>query len=247
MANYIVIEGSDAADMAFAVADSEQRRGIGMRLLEQLARRARGSGIARFRADVLASNSTALGVFADAGFEVVRQRDAEEVEVRFPIVPTVEFEARVEQRDHTAVVASLRPFFEPESVAVIGASRRRGSIEGDLLRNILAADFAGSAYPVNLRRRARRGRARVSRRSTRSPTRSISPSSACPASTCWTPPRPRSGRGVRALCVISAGFAEIGHRGPRAPGAAARRSCGRTAARLVGPNCLGIAVAWRTA
>ena len=32
---------------------------------------------------------------------------------------------------------------------MIGASRRRGSIGGELFRNILEADFAGAAYPVN--------------------------------------------------------------------------------------------------
>ena len=34
-------------------------------------------------------------------------------------------------------------------MAVIGASQRRGSIGGELFRNILAGDFAGAAYPVN--------------------------------------------------------------------------------------------------
>jgi hypothetical protein len=33
----------------------------------------------------------------------------------------------------------------------VGASRRRGSIGGEFFRNILAADFAGAAYPVNLK------------------------------------------------------------------------------------------------
>ena len=55
-----------------------------------------------------------------------------------------------------------------ESVAVIGASRRRGSIGGELFRNILAADFAGAAYPGEPARRAGRRRARVSARSRRS-------------------------------------------------------------------------------
>ena len=38
---------------------------------------------------------------------------------------------------------------QPRSVAVIGASKRRGSIGGELFRNILEGDFAGAAYPVN--------------------------------------------------------------------------------------------------
>jgi hypothetical protein len=49
------------------------------------------------------------------------------------------------------VVASLRSFFEPRSVAIIGASPRRGTIGGELFRNVLAAGFAGPAYPVNRR------------------------------------------------------------------------------------------------
>jgi acetyl coenzyme A synthetase (ADP forming)-like protein len=240
VANYVTIDGTDAAEMAFAVADSEQRRGIGMRLLEQLARRARESGITRFRADVLASNPSALGVFADAGFEVVREREAEEVEVRFPILATVEFEARVEQRDHTAVVASLRPFFEPKSVAVIGASRRRGSIGGELFRNILMADFAGSAYPVNLR-----GEPVAGVHAYRSVEEIVDPVDLAviclPGEQVLDAAASVLARGVPALCVISAGFAEMGGEGRERQEQllALVRAHG---ARLVGPNCLGIAV-----
>ena len=45
--------------------------------------------------------------------------------------------------------ASLQPFFQPRSVAVVGASKRRGSIGGELFRNILTGGFTGSVYPVN--------------------------------------------------------------------------------------------------
>ena len=78
-----------------------------------------------------------------------RTLEGGEIEVRFPIAPTEQFRARVEERDHIAVAASLRPFFAPAGVAVIGASKRRGTIGGELFRNIIAADFAGAAYPVN--------------------------------------------------------------------------------------------------
>ena len=90
-----------------------------------------------------------LQVFGDAGFELSRELAAGEIEVTFPIAPTAAYEAAVEERDHVAVVASLRPFFEPRSVAVIGASRRRETIGGVLFRNILEGEFAGAAYPVN--------------------------------------------------------------------------------------------------
>ena len=90
-----------------------------------------------------------LGVFERAGFELTRKLSSGVVEVEFPIASTEQFEQSVEERDHTAVVASLRPFFEPASVAVVGASSRRGTIGGELFRNVLQGDFAGAAYPVN--------------------------------------------------------------------------------------------------
>ena len=97
----------------------------------------------------MADNRDMLGVFEAVGFELTRELEGGELEVQFPIASTERYRERVEERDHAAVTASLRPFFEPRSVAVIGASRRRGSIGGELFRNILAGDFAGAAYPVN--------------------------------------------------------------------------------------------------
>ncbi|HJW67140.1 MAG TPA: GNAT family N-acetyltransferase, partial [Gaiellaceae bacterium] len=132
IANYVRLRDPRLAEAAFVVADSEQGRGIGTRLLEQLAERAAATGVTRFVADVMAENRVMLSVFTGAGFDVVRELEHGEVEVSFPIAATEAFQERVEERDHVAVAASLRPFFEPSSVAVIGASRRRGSIGGEL-------------------------------------------------------------------------------------------------------------------
>ncbi|HKG45071.1 MAG TPA: GNAT family N-acetyltransferase, partial [Gaiellaceae bacterium] len=149
LANYVRLRDPATAEAAFVVADDQQGRGIGTRLLEQLAAHAAATGVIRFVADVMAENQKMLSVFSETGFDVVRELDRGEVEVRFPIGATETFQARVEERDHVAVTASLQPFFEPASVAVIGASRRRGSIGGELFRNVLEADFQGTAYPVN--------------------------------------------------------------------------------------------------
>src|SRR5919197_5616447 len=149
VAEFMRLRDETSAEVAFAVADELQGRGIGTRLLEQLAARAAAVGIERFVAQVLPENAAMLGVFRDAGFEVARELEGGEIEVRFPIAATETFRARVDERDHLAVTASLRPFFTPRSLVVVGASRRRGSIGGELFRNVLAADFQGSAYPVN--------------------------------------------------------------------------------------------------
>ena len=64
------------------------------------------------------------------------------VRVRFPIAATPELRERIDARDHEAVRRSMEPLLAPRSVAVIGASSRRGSIGGELFRNMLDARFA---------------------------------------------------------------------------------------------------------
>ena len=60
-------------------------RGIGTRLLEQLAQRAAAVGIERFVAEVMADNRDMLGVFEAVGFELTRELAGGEIEVEFPI------------------------------------------------------------------------------------------------------------------------------------------------------------------
>jgi acetyl coenzyme A synthetase (ADP forming)-like protein len=239
--NYVRLREPTLAESAFTVADAEQGRGIGTRLLEQLASRAGEVGIERFVAEVLPANQSMLGVFERAGYEVTRRLAGGVVEVQFPIAPTERFELSVEERDHTAVVASLRPFFEPETVAVVGASPRRGTIGGELFRNVLAADFAGAAHPVNPKGAAVAG-VRAYRAVSEIPDPVDMAVIAVPSPHVLAAAEDALRSGVRALVVISAGFAEVGREGAerqeqllglvRAHGA-----------RLIGPNCLGIAVA----
>jgi acetyl coenzyme A synthetase (ADP forming)-like protein len=241
LASYARLRDPSTAELAFAVADEEQRRGIGTRLLEQLAARAGEAGIERFVADVMAENQAALRVFADAGFELVRELGGGEVELRFPVAATERFLIRVEERDHVAVAASLRPFFVPESVAVVGASRRRGSIGGELFRNVLEADFAGAAYPVNRGGEPVAGvRAYTSIEEIPDP---VDLAVICvPGAQVLEAAESAFRKGVRALCVISSGFAETGAEGRERQEQllALVRAHG---ARLVGPNCLGISSA----
>jgi acetyl coenzyme A synthetase (ADP forming)-like protein len=240
LAEWVRLRDRSAAEIAFTVADELQGRGAATRLLEQLAPRAAQAGIERFLAVVLPENKAMLGVFRDAGFEITRTFDGGEVEVRFPIASTPQFRERVEERDHIAVAASLRPFFAPATVAVIGASKRRGSIGGELFRNVLAADFAGAAYPVN-----RTGEAVAGVRGYGAIEEIPDPVDlvviCVPGEHVLEAAEASLRKGVRALCVISAGFAEVGIDGVERQEhlLALVRAHG---ARLVGPNCLGIAV-----
>jgi acetyl coenzyme A synthetase (ADP forming)-like protein len=241
VANYVRLRDPAVAESAFAVADSYQRRGIGTRLVEQLAQRAAGVGVQRFVAEVLAENRNMLGVFEALGFELSRELAGGEIEIAFPIASTEHYQALVDQRDHVAVTASLRSFFEPSSVAVIGASRRRGSIGGELFRNILEADFSGAAYPVN-----RDGTPVAGVRGYPSVAAIADPvdlAVVClPAAAVLPAVEDALRHGVKALLVISAGFAEVGAEGAERQEQllALVRAHG---ARLIGPNCLGIAVA----
>jgi acetyl coenzyme A synthetase (ADP forming)-like protein len=240
LAEYARLRDPVAAEVAFAVAEELQGRGAAPRLLEQLAVRAATVGIERFVAEVLAVNSAMLAVFRDAGFEVSRTLGGGEIEVRFPIAATEHFRMRVEERDHAAVAASLRPFFAPSTVAVIGASKRRGSIGGELFRNILAADFAGAAHPVNRAAEAVSGVGAY--RTIEEIPDPVDLAVICvPGERVLDCAQEALRKGVPALCVISAGFAEVGSEG------AARQQqllalVRAHGARLVGPNCLGIAV-----
>jgi RimJ/RimL family protein N-acetyltransferase len=193
LASYARLRDPSAAEVAFAVDDALQGRGVGTRLLEQLAVRAREEGVERFVAEVMSENRPMLRVFEDAGFELTRELAGGTLEVEFPIAPTARFVARLDERDHVAVVASLRPFFEPAGVAVVGASRRRGTIGGELFRNILEGDFQGAAT----RSTATASRSRAcapTARSRRSRIRSTSPSSACPPPPSTRPPSRRCAR-----------------------------------------------------
>ena len=149
VAGYEGLREPGVAEAAFAVADDDQRRGIGMRMLEQLAAIAASRGIRRFDAEVLASNHSMLGVFEHAGFAVRRQGSFGELTVSLDITPTEAVLERIDERDHFASIASLRAIFAPSSLAVAGAAAAPGNIGRAVLANIIAGGFQGIVRPVN--------------------------------------------------------------------------------------------------
>jgi acetate---CoA ligase (ADP-forming) len=240
LASFVRLRDPVSAEIAFAVGDELQGHGVGTRLLEQLAEAAAEVGIDRFVAAVLPANRAMLQVFDDAGFSVSRHLDGGTFEVELAIEATGTYRERVDSRDHVAVAASLRPFFEPRTVAVVGASPRRRSIGGELFRNVLAGDFAGAVYPVNLKGEPVAG-VQGYRSLLELPTPVDLAVICVPGERVLESAEEALQAGTRALCVISAGFAETGVEGARRQEEvlAAVRAHG---ARLIGPNCLGIAV-----
>ncbi|YCK80300.1 GNAT family N-acetyltransferase [Arthrobacter sp. D3-18] len=137
------------AEVAFNISDAHQGRGIGSILLEHLAVAARENGIRRFTAEVLPDNRKMLMVFADAGYDLKRQFDDGVVSVEFNIDPTEKSRAVMESREHRAEARSVRDLLSPSSVAVIGASRKWGTVGYQLLEHIIEGGFKGPVYAVN--------------------------------------------------------------------------------------------------
>jgi acetyl coenzyme A synthetase (ADP forming)-like protein len=238
LANFVRLRDPSCAEVAFAVADELQGYGAGTRLLEQLAELAAEAGISTFVAEVMPDNRPMLRVFADAGFAVSRRLEGGTTEVRLAIEATDTYRAAVDERDHVAVAASLAPFFAPSTVAVVGASTRRGSIGGELFRNILDSDFDGIAYPVNPKARSVAGVKAYA--AIADVPEEIDLAVFCvPAEAVLDEAEAALRKGTRALCVISAGFAETGIEGARRQEQLLARVRAH-GARLVGPNCLGI-------
>ena len=209
-----------SAEVAFNISDHFQGKGIGSVLLEHLAAIAQEFGIARFTAEVLPQNRKMLSVFSDAGYDVKRHIEDGVVEVGFDIEPTDSSKAVAMSREHRAEALSVRSILHPRTIAVIGASRRRNSIGSHLLDRLVEAGFTGSIHPVN-------PNVRTLRRRTAYPSVAAVPGQvdlaviAVPAHAVLEVVDECAEAGVKALLVLSSGFAEEGRDGAAAAGRAA--------------------------
>ena len=102
-------------------------------------------------------------------------------------------------------------------MAVIGASRRRGTVAGELFHNLLAAGFNGPVYPVNPK--ASVVQSVLAYKSVLDVPGPVDLAVlAVPAPAVVQAARDCATKGVRAIVVISAGFAETGPEGASASG-----------------------------
>jgi acyl-CoA synthetase (NDP forming)/GNAT superfamily N-acetyltransferase len=228
----------DRAEVAFEVADSLRGRGLGTLLMAHLAGAAREEGISSFSADVLPENRRMLEVFQEAGFpaEIARTREGIGVELTTDLSPDAL--ERFEQRERTSAAAAMRHFLEPASVAVVGASRKQGSVGAAVLDSIVRSGFDGPVYPVNPHAETLAGLP-VHASVADLPEAPELVVVAVRAELVPDIARDCALRGARALLVLSAGFAEAG-----ADGALLQDDllavCRAAGMRLVGPNCLGL-------
>lgn len=226
------------AEVAFNIADAHQGRGIGSILLEHLAAAAHENGIRRFSAEVLPENRKMLMVFSDAGYDVKRHFDDGVVSLEFNIDPTERSRAVMESREHRAEARSVRDLLTPSSVAVIGASRKWGTVGYQLLEHIIEGGFRGSVYAINPEALELAGMMSFGRLS-EVPEPVQLAVVAVPYEEVAAVVADCAAAGVKGLVVASAGFADDGERG-----LARQRDLVRQARangmRVIGPASLGI-------
>lgn len=226
------------AEVAFAVADSQQGRGLGTNLLQLLTVYARSKGIAGFRAYVLGENRQMMRVFRNSGYELSRTMESGVFTVDFPVTESADSLAAQAEHERRAVAASLLPLFFPRSIAVIGASNDPTSIGGKLFNNILAEGFQGPLYPVN-------PTAKVVRSVKAYPTVGEVPDEidlafiVVPQRFVIEVAEECAAAGVRGLVVISAGFSEVGEKGA-ADEKRLLEIVRESGMRMVGPNVMGL-------
>lgn len=233
-----VARDETAAEIGLAVADAWQGKGIGTLMLERLALIAAANGIRHFWAMTMFENALMLEVFRGSGFECRSKTEQGVVEIDLSVMPSEASVARAEMRDRVATAASLRPFFYPNAVAVVGASRNPANIGTRLLNAIIAAGFHGAVYPVNPKAAAI-GSLRAYASLADLPEAPNLAVIAVPRDAVMDVIDDCAARGVRAVVVITAGFAEIGTKGRELQSRLVEKVRGR-GMRMVGPNCLGL-------
>ncbi|MCM8757403.1 MAG: acetate--CoA ligase family protein, partial [Candidatus Omnitrophica bacterium] len=132
----------------------------------------------------------------------------------------------------------IAKFFQPESVAVVGASREESKLGHRLLKNVIEAGFPGRIYPVNPKADEVLG-LKCYPDITYLPETPDLAVIVIPSGLVVEVVRRYGQRGGRAVIVISAGFKEAGEEGKRREEELVA-TCRQYGVRLIGPNCLGL-------
>src|SRR5918994_60663 len=132
----------------------------------------------------------------------------------------------------------LDAIFRPETVAVIGATERPGSVGRTLMWNLVSSPFGGTVFPVNLHRPSILG-IKAYHSVSEVPARVdlaviVAPAPAVPGII-----RECVEAGVEGAVIISAGFRETGPEGAELEHQVLEEAR-RGRMRIVGPNCLGV-------
>ena len=133
---------------------------------------------------------------------------------------------------------NLDKIFRSDSIAVIGASERPGSISAALMRNLIQGGFAGEIYPINPKHgKIMKIPAYPSVKDIKAPVDLgiiVTPITSAPQIV-----KECAEADVGGVVIISAGGKEIGKAGKNVE-AAIQKAAAHNGLRIVGPNCLGL-------
>ncbi|MBU4275890.1 MAG: acetate--CoA ligase family protein [Proteobacteria bacterium] len=140
--------------------------------------------------------------------------------------------------DRNIDIKSLDALMAPKSIAVIGASSNPNRIGGLPIRHLLTAKYAGDIYPVNPKRDEIQGLAAYPDLNSISEHVDMA-IIAVPAGVVKQVMRNVVQKGIKAVVLLAAGFAEVGDDGAAAQDEIAQiaREAG---IRMIGPNCIGV-------
>ncbi|MHC4374159.1 MAG: acetate--CoA ligase family protein [Planctomycetota bacterium] len=135
---------------------------------------------------------------------------------------------------------TLNHFFEPRSVAIVGASRQMGKVGYEILAGLLRAGFEGEIFPVNPKADEIQGRKAYPDLKSIGQTPDLV---VLVVAAKHVPPimQDCADLGVKAVVIIASGFKESGPKGSELEKKVI--SIARSAGiRIIGPNCIGLMV-----
>jgi acetyltransferase len=133
---------------------------------------------------------------------------------------------------------NLEKIFYPESLAVVGANKVRGTVPADIIFSILKTDFQGIVYPVSPRERFISGI-----KCHKYIADIVDPVDLAilvfPSSVCHLALEQCGEKGIKSVIIISAGFKEIGGIGLERE-KQIKEIADKYDMSFIGPNCLGV-------
>lgn len=135
---------------------------------------------------------------------------------------------------------SLKSFFNPKSVAIVGASSQKGKVGYEILRNMIDAGYKGKIFPINPKSDKIEGLPCYADLAAigRTPDLVII---IVPAKIVAGIMQQCAQVGIKSVIIITAGFKEVGKEGRELENQVLQiaRQAG---IRIIGPNCLGVIV-----
>ena len=228
----------EVAAISLAVSADWRGLGVATRLLERLAGLAAHHGFRTFHAEVDPDDRATLETFRRSGLLRAVGSAEDRLTVDLTVIPDAAGRARAAMRDRLYTTLSLLPFFRPSAVAVVGAGRDPKNLGHRVLDALIANRFRGPVFVVNPFRKVV-GSFRTHASLSDLPESVDLAIVAVPKHAVLDVVADAAQAGVRALVVITAGFAETGAEG-RALQAKVLDAVRGHGMRMVGPNCMGL-------